>query len=122
MVNHDFYMSTYGGSSIALTEWDFFEKQARAQLDRYRRIYTITVPEGSSDAEHLAICAMADVLAYFVAAQNGAGGMVAATSIGSVSTSYAGVSGGAVDLSAKGQAEELYRCASLYLDIYRGVG
>jgi len=68
----------------------------------------------------MAVCAMADALAYFTAAQNGMGA-VAAASIGSVSVSY-GNAANAVDLSPKGQAKELYRCASLYLEFYRGVG
>jgi hypothetical protein len=70
--------------------------------------------------ENMAVCAMADSLAYFSAAQNGMGA-VASASIGSVSVSY-GNSASAVDLSPKGQAKELYRCASLYLEFYRGVG
>lgn len=122
MVNHEFYKSKYHGGSISAQEWPVFEARAAAQLKRYKRIYTVTVPEGEPEAESMAICAMADALAYFTAALNGAGGPVASASIGSVSVSYAGASGGAVDLSAKGQAQELYRCASQYLDIYRGVG
>lgn len=70
--------------------------------------------------EAMAVCAMADVLAYHVAAQNGMGA-VASASIGSVSVSY-GNAANAVDLSPKGQAKELYRSASMYLDFYRGVG
>lgn len=122
MVNYEFYKGAYHGGSISQVDWPSFEARAAAQLARYKRIYTVTVPEGEPDAESMAICAMADALAYFTAALNGAGGPVASASIGSVSTSYAGNSGGAVDLSAKGQAQELYRCATLYLDIYRGVG
>ena len=122
MVTHEFYKSIYHGGSISGHEWPVFEARAAAQLARYKRIYTGTTPEDSSDAESMAICAMADALAFFTAALNGAGGPVASASIGSVSTSYAGGSGGAVDLSAKGQAQELYRCATQYLDIYRGVG
>ena len=53
---------------------------------------------------------------------NGEGGPVQSASIGSVSVSYGGSAAQAVDLTPKGQARELYRCASLYLDIYRGVG
>ena len=49
---------------------------------------------------------------------NGEGGAVQSASIGSVSVSYG--SGNSVDVSAKGQSRELYRCACLYLDIYRG--
>lgn len=120
MVTYEFYKSAYHGGSISDQDWPTFEARAAAQLARYKRIYTVTTPEGEPDAEKMAICAMADALAYFVAAQNG--GLVASASIGSVSVSYAGASGGAVDLSAKGQAQELYRCATLYLEIYRGVG
>ena len=118
MVGYSFYSGTYLGSSIPDTDWQLFEARAADQLARYKRIYTVTSPD--ENAEAMAICAMADALAYFAAAQNGAGGAVASASIGSVSVSYAG--GASVDLSPKGQARELYRCASQYLEIYRGVG
>lgn len=118
MVAFDFYTNTYRGSSITAEEWAQLEARAAEQLARYKRAYTVTAP--TENAENMAVCAMADALAYFVAAQNGAGGAVASASIGSVSTSYAGAAD-AVDLSPRGQARELYRCASLYLDIYRGV-
>lgn len=122
MVNHEFYKSNYHGGSISSEDWPTFEARAAAQLAQYKRIYTVTAPENEPNAESMAICAMADALAFFTAALNGTGGPVSSASIGSVSTSYAGASGGAVDLSAKGQAQELYRCACQYLDIYRGVG
>lgn len=118
MVGYSFYSGTYLGSSIPDTDWQLFESRAAEQLARYKQIYTVTSPD--ENAEAMAICAMADALAYFAAAQNGAGGAVASASIGSVSVSYAG--GASVDLSPKGQARELYRCASQYLEIYRGVG
>ena len=117
MVEFSFYRDVYRGSSIPETDWPLFEARAADQLTRYKRIYTVTSPDEKSEA--MAICAMADALAYFTAAQNGAGGAVASASIGSVSVSYAG--GTSVDLSPKGQARELYRCASQYLEIYRGV-
>ena len=123
MVTYDFYNNKYQGGSISSQDWPVYEARAVEQLARYKRIYTVTVPEGSSDAESMAICAMADALAYFTAALNGTGGPVTSASIGSVSTSYAGALGGVrLDLSVKAQAQELYRCACLYLDIYRGVG
>ena len=122
MVDHKFYTDTFHGGSISAEDWPLFEARAADQLARYKRVYTVTVPEDAPNAESMAICAMADALAYFTAALNGAGGPVSSASIGSVSTSYAGSSGGSADLSAKGQAQELYRCACLYLDIYRGVG
>lgn len=118
MVDYLFYTETYKGTSIPLTEWPMFETRAAEQLAYYKRIYTVTAPEENS--EKMAVCAMADVLAYFTAAQNGTGGAVSSASIGSVSVNY-GSAANAVDLSAKGQAKELMRCARLYLDIYRGV-
>ena len=115
MVAFDFYKGAYHGGSISETDWHSYAARAEAQLNRYKRMYTVT---GSAEAESMAVCAMADAMAYFTAAQNGAG-PVASASVGSVSVSYAGST---VDVSAKAQAQELYRCAALYLDIYRGVG
>ena len=118
MVQYDFYANTYKGVSIDQLEWPTYEARAAAQLAQYKRIYTVTAPD--ENAEAMAVCAMADALAFFTAAQNGTGGTVTGASIGSVSVSYGNT--GAVDLSPKAQARELYRCASQYLDIYRGVG
>ena len=118
MVKFDFYKGIYQGSSIAESDWPAFVARADEQLKRYKRIYTVTAPEENSEA--MAVCAMADALAYFTAAQNGMGAVTSA-SIGSVSVNY-GNAANAVDLSPKGQAKELYRCASMYLEIYRGVG
>lgn len=119
MVCYDFYTRTYKGVSIIDNrEWVAYEARAAAQLAYYKRIYTVTAPD--ENAEAMAVCAMADALAYFAAVQNGTG-TVTGASIGSVSVSY-GSAAGSVDLSPKGQSRELYRCASQYLDIYRGVG
>ena len=118
MVQYEFYSQTYHGNAISAEEWSLFEARAAEQLAQYKRVYAVTAPEDHSEA--MAICAMADALAYFAAAQNGAGGAVASASIGSVSVSYAGTA--AVDISPKAQAKELYRCACQYLEIYRGVG
>ena len=117
MVDYDFYVNTYRGGSISEQEWPVFSARAQDQLSKYKRIYTVTAPE--KDSEAMAVCAMADTLAYFVAAQNGTGS-VSSASIGSVSVSYGSVS--AVDISPKAQEKELYQCACKYLDIYRGVG
>ncbi len=118
MVKYWFYVNTYHGSSIPEEEWPMFATQAQIKLNRYKRIYTVTAPEENSEA--MAVCAMADTLAYFVAAQNGTGGAVTGASIGSVSVSYA--SGGSIDTSTRAQERELYRCACDHLNIYRGVG
>ena len=118
MVGFDFYTNTYHGCSIAADEWPMFEARAAEQLMRIKRTCTVTAPDESAEA--LAVCAMADALAYFVAAQNGTGGAVTAASIGTVSVSYGAQN--AVDMSPKGQERELLRCARQYLEIYRGVG
>lgn len=119
MVDYAFYNNNYRGNSILETDFPVFATRAQEQMDKYKRIYTVTAP--GEDSEAMAVCAMADTLAYFTAAQNGAGGVVSSASIGSVSVSYGGAAA-AVDLSPKGQEKELYRCACQYLDIYRGVG
>lgn len=118
MVEYTFYLDAYGGSSLTPEEWAFYGRRAEEQLARYRRIYSVIAPGEQSEA--MAVCAMADAMAYFSAAQNGAGGAVQSASIGSVSVSYG--SQQTVDLSPKGQERELLRCARMYLDIYRGVG
>lgn len=119
MVGYEFYKDNYRGCSITEAEFPMYAQRADEQLRRYKRIYTVTAPE--KDSEAMAVCAMADALAYFTAAQNGTGGVISSASIGSVSVSY-GSAAAAVDLSPKGQEKELYRCACRHLDIYRGVG
>ncbi len=118
MVDFGFYTGSYHGSSIPVEDWAAYEARAAAQLARYKRIYTVTAPE--RNAESMAVCAMAEALYGFDLIANGEGGAVQSASIGSVSVSYGGHS--AIDISPKAQEKELYRCAGLYLDIYRGVG
>lgn len=117
VVEYAFYKDIYHGGSISETEWEVFEARAVEQLTRFKRIYTVTAP--CEDAERMAICAMADAIYYFSEAVNGRG-QLSSASIGSVSVGY--VSTNAVDISPKAQAKELYRCATTYLEIYRGVG
>lgn len=117
MVPYDFYTGTYHGSAIPEAAWPALERDASAKLNQYKRKYTVTAPDG--DAEAMAVCAMAEALDYMEAAQNGTGAVQSA-SIGSVSVSY-GNAAASMDLSPKGREKELYRAASLYLEIYRGV-
>lgn len=116
MLDYSFYQTEYMGDAIPEEAFPRLAKRAREQLAKYKRTYTVTAPEATS--EDMAMCAMADALYYFECAQNGEGGPVSSASIGSVSVSYAG--GSAVDVSPRAQEAELYRCASLYLYIYRG--
>lgn len=110
MANYTFYTDTYLGGSIPEADFPRLAQRAGDQLSRYKRIYTVTALETNS--EDMAICAMADAMYYFETAQN----VPQSASIGSVSSSR----GTTVDISPKAQTAELYRCAALYLDIYRG--
>ena len=118
--DYEFYRSRYNGGSIPDDEWADYETRAMAQLNRYKRIYTVKVPQDEPDAEKMAVCAMADAMHSFDLIVNGEGGVQSA-SIGSVSTSFGGNGSNAADVSPSGQAKELYRCACMYLVIYRGV-
>lgn len=120
MVDYDFYQNVYRGSPIPEAEWPACEGRACAQLARYKRIYQVTAPRPKAQA--MAVCAMAEALYAFELLANGEGGPVQSVSIGSVSASYGSTAGQSLDLSPRGQEKELYRCASRYLDIYRGVG
>lgn len=115
MVTFEFYKNTYHGSSVTEQEWPIFSARAQDQLNRYKRIYTVTAPEKNSEA--MAVCAMTDVVAAIAAAQRGSGAVTSA-SIGSVSVNYGSTD--TIDLSPKGQARELYAAAQLHLNIYRG--
>lgn len=116
MTDYEFYTSKYMGDAIPEADFPRLAKRAGEQLARYKRIYAVTAPD--ENAEDMAVCAMADALAYYEAVQNGDSGAVNSASIGSVSVSYAG--NAAVDVSQAAQERELYRCARQYLDIYRG--
>ena len=122
ITDYEFYTSRYNGGSISYDNWAEYSTRAEAILYRYKRIYIVNVPQEEPDGEKLAVCAMADALRNFDLIANGEGGTVQSASIGSVSSSFGTSGADAVDVSPAGQAKELYRCASLYLDIYRGVG
>lgn len=120
MVGYEFYQIDYSGGSIPHEDWPQYECRAADQLRRYKRIYAVSATD--EDAERMAICAMAEALYGFDLIANGEGGPVQSVSVGSVSVGYGSAGNNAVDISPAGQAKELYRCARLYLDIYRGVG
>lgn len=120
MPDFDFYRGVYCGSSIPAEEWPAYGRRAADQLERYRRIYTVSAP--GPDSEAMAVCAMADALYGFDLLANGEAGPVQSVSVGSVSESYGNATAQMLDLSPKGQSRELYRRACLYLDIFRGAG
>ena len=108
MATYELYTKAYLGDSIPKEEFPRLAARAEAQLARYERLYRV---EGEQTAKDNAVCAMADALYYFETAQS----TPQSSSIGSVSSSQ-----GTADVSPKVQAAELYRCACLYLGIYRG--
>lgn len=114
-MEYEFYTDSYLGDSIPKEEFPRLAQRARTQLERYKRDYQVTAPAPAS--ENMALCAMADALYYFETAQSG--GLVAASAVGSVSSTFRDPG---QDLGPKAQARELYRCACLYLNIYRGCG
>ena len=121
MVDYGFYMNSYRGSTIPAESWPEYEARAATQLSRYKRIYTVKAPDENSEA--FAVCAMAEAMYSFDLIANGDGRAVQSASVGSVSVSYGsryGSSNPPIDISTKAQSKELYRCACLYLDIYRG--
>ena len=111
-----FYREQYGGRALEGEALAEFLKRGAEELAALERTYTVkeVVPDGRA----MAICAMAETLHFFDNAQNGTGGLRYA-SVGTVSVSGKGVYS-AVDISPAAVRRELYRCASLYLEIYRG--
>ena len=101
-----------------MEEAEFAEAAARAEdvLKGYERAYRVT---GSQEDRARAICAMAEAIAYFDAAQNGQGGLRYAK-VGSVSVSGKGIYS-QVDISPKAQEREMYRIANRYLTLCRAV-
>ena len=147
IISYDDYVIKYGGGfpfpdgtiyGDGATEHrnllDKYSRKANAKLEQYKRIYTVSVPADTADKntdlefgdgfklkpEEATICAMIEAMMIHDAAKEDAVNRVSAASIGSVSVSYGNSSG--VDISDKALEKELFRCASRYLDIYRGVG
>ena len=112
---YDFYLNTYCGTAIDAQEFPCYLARAEDKLSYYERTYQVT---GDENMRKMALCAMAEVIGYFDAAQNGQGGLRYA-SVGTVSVSGKGIYS-QVDISPKAQEKELYRTACRYLNIYRG--
>ncbi len=106
MVNYEFYVNCYMGSAIPEKAFSGLAAQAQRYLNRLKFAYRVT--SSGIEAENMAVCAMAETLWD---RRNSA--MTSAT-VGNVSVRYA------QDKSSLGR--ELYERASIYLDIYRGVG
>ena len=103
MVDYAYYADAYMGSLIPEREFASLAARARDYLEQLCRVYLV---EGGADARAMALCAMAEAL-YRGAGSQG----IASTSIGGVRVQY----------RADGKLwQQIYRCAGIYLDIYRG--
>lgn len=112
-MDYGVYRDRYRGSAIPEAEWGEFGRRAADYVEKLKRVYRVT------GQEDMAVCAVADAMYFFTCAQNGTGGAVYYTSVGSVSMSGKGIFS-TIDLSPQGQEREFYRCACTYLDVYRG--
>lgn len=106
MVNYEFYVNQYLGSCIPEKFFSGVAARAERVLNRFKQVYR--VESSGQEAESLAICAMAESLW-----QNRNKGLTSAN-IGSVSVRY--------ETDRNALRRELFEQASIYLDIYRGVG
>ena len=111
MADFAFYTDIYFGSVIPEKAFPGMALQAKAMLERFQRVYRVEVP--GEDSLRMAICAMAESL---YAHSKRRGGVIGANA-GEVSVRYE--ESGSADRQLQ---RELYEKASIYLDIYRGVG
>ena len=102
MVDSGFYTNDYLGSVIPEKAFSGVAAQAQRYLDKFKQVYRVA--SSGQQAESLAVCAMAESLW-----DNRNSGLFSA--------SAGGASAGKTSLK-----RELFEKASIYLDIYRGVG
>ena len=110
MADFAFYTDVYLGSAIPEKAFCSMAQRAKEILERFCRIYRVSVP--GEDSRELAVCAMAESL-YAHSKRRGG---ISAASVGEVSVHYEG--GAQADRQLN---RELYEKASIYLDICRGV-
>ena len=99
MVDYEFYGNDYLGSAIPEKAFSGVAAQARQWLRYFQKRYRVT--SSGAEAEKLAICAMAEALWH-----RQSGNMI-----------FPGKKSG----EKQSLSRELYKQASIYLDIYRGV-
>ena len=105
MISFEFYVNSYMGTAIPEKEFDALATRASEELKRFERIYRV---QGTPVERAMAVCAMAEVLRAWDKRRPG----VKSEAVGNASVQY--------DQDQK-LPRELYRKASVYLDIYRGV-
>lgn len=111
MTDYNFYTHVYLGNLIPVRAFPEMALRAQEELARIQRRYQVTVP--GEDSLQMAICAMAETLYTHARRRSG----VTAASVGEVSVRY---ESGAE--TGRQLQRELYDKASIFLDIYRGVG
>ena len=109
MVDYGFYVQTYLGSTIPEKAFDGAAAEAARALEQFKRNYRVI---GGSTAEDMALCAMAEA----VYSHQGRRAGVTSATVGGVSVRYS------QDAGEKALKRALYQRASIFLDIYRGVG
>ena len=111
MVDYIFYSQSYLGNQIPEKAFDNAALQAQAALERIKRIYKVA--QHGQTEEKMALCAMAEAIFAYAKRRTG----LSAASVGNVSVRYENG-----DWADKALPRELYRKASIYLDIRRGGG
>lgn len=111
MADFAFYTDIYLGNVIPEKAFCAMVQRAAEVLDRFCRIYQVSVP--GEDSRKMAVCAMAETL--YVHSKHRGG--ITAASVGEASVRYE--AGAQAD---RQMSRELYEKASIYLDISRGVG
>ncbi len=108
MVDFDFYHNSYLGSAITEKQFPECAQKAKEALERLKRRYR--VESTGAESEKMALCAMAEAIASAARRKD-----IRSATVGNVSVHYEGD-------SAASLQRQLYRCAGIYLDIYRGAG
>lgn len=103
MADYDFYVNVYLGSTLTEKQFSRLAAQAASVLDSYERRYSVKCP--GPDSRNMAICVMAERLLEH-------------------EKRIKGIHGATVSGCEQKEtlAQQLYRSARIYLDIYRGVG
>lgn len=104
MVEYEFYLTEYRGSSISREEWPGLEARARQQMEKWKKSMTIS---GDERAFAMAICALAESLR-----DTDSAGELRSAKIGSVSVEY----------RVRNREKQMLDRVGSWLEIYRGVG
>ena len=105
MISFEFYVNSYMGTAIPEKEFDVLAARATEALARMERVYRV---QGTPVEHAMAVCAMAEVLRAWDKHRPG----IKSETVGNASVQYDG---------EQKLSRELYRKASVYLDIYRGI-